>query len=481
MLSQPLVTCLLVVFILLLIIAGFAVAAATATATATTVGGNPSKYWQLDPYGGDHSSGAHWQLNPYGGDHSGGAHWQMEAYGGADDVSADVVAADSGGADVVAATLPACCQTGGGLSNWARNDMHERGATSGMLQAEGAHDTSASDDASAYGGDLSMPKVDGSPDTNWSQFRDYGNGYKVGSENLETKREVKRKVAKRPWQSYETWDALKKDPGASADYFELRTAALNNPEFDWSRVYQSVLPLLDENREYVGVIGIEADGYTLKLLASEASPDAVGEGVSSTYFAGVPAELVAKYAERPALFFFHTHPADERASPLPSSPDLATAIYFAATARFAASAVISRFGVLVYGLAWPAYKSINNAQDWKLALLSYTHDVVASHEAIRSWAWHTLKDYIDFYARMRLIFFSHPSPAMVALSMHAPIMHSLESEVDHEIIDEYSADIAKHIAGKKRRGRRGFKAPLAPGASRDHTWTHDSDVVLKLD
>ena len=461
MIPQSLVTCLLVVFILLLIIAGIAAAAATA------VGGASSNYWQLESYGGD--------------DHSGGVHWQLEPYGGG--ASSTDAAGGAAGTDAAGAASPACCQTGGGLRAWVRRDMHERGAAGGMLLAAGAHDTSggAAGAHDTSGDDLSVPKADDDPDVSWSQFRNYGDKYSIGSENLETKKQAKRKVAKRPWQSYETWDALKRDPGASADYFELRTAALNNPEFDWSRVYQSVLPLLDENREYVGVVGIEADGYTLKLLASEASPDAVGEGVSSTYFAGVPAELVAKYAERPALFFFHTHPADERASPLPSSPDLATAIYFAATARFAASAVISRFGVLVYGLAWPAYKSINNAQDWKLALLSYTHDVVASHEAVRSWAWHTLKDYIDFYARMRLIFYSHPSPAMVALSMHAPIMHSLESEVDHEIIDEYSADIAKHIAGKKRRGRRGFKAPLAPGASQDHTWTHDSDIALKLD
>ena len=447
--DRALVSCLLVVFIILLIIAAAAAsaaasaadAAAESAAAATRVGGD---YWQLD--------------GPFaGGSSSGGGSGKLE----------EPVAANSHRAS--------CCTIGGGIHSWALNDLHTRGATSGMLLAASAHDTGA------RGGDLSVPKPEDDPDNNWANFRNYGTGYSIGSEILETKKTVKRKIAKRPWQSYESWDALKRDPGASADYFELRTAALNNPEFDWSRVYQSVLPLLDENREYVGVVGIEADGYTLKLLASEASPDAVGEGVSSTYFAGVPAELVAKYAERPALFFFHTHPADERASPLPSSPDLATAIYFAATARFAASAIISRFGVLIYGLAWPAYKSINNSQDWKLALLSYTHDVIASHEAIRSWTWHTLKDYIDFYARMRLIFYAHPSPAMVALGMHAPIMHSLESDVDHEIIDEYSADIAKHIAGKKRRGRRGFKSNLAPGASSEHIWTHDEDVHLKLD
>ena len=287
----------------------------------------------------------------------------------------------------------------------------------------------------------------------------------------------KTKKSKKDWQMYQSWDALKKDPGATADYFTARAAALNRPEFDWSGVYASIAPLLDEPREYVGIVGVEADGRTLKLIASEASPDAIGEGVSATYFAGVPAELVAKYADRPALFFFHTHPADERASPLPSSPDLATAIYFGATARYAASAVISRFGVLVYGLGWAGYKAINSATDWKLALLNYTHDVVAANEAVRSWSWHNLQDYTDFYPKMRMFFYAHPSPQMVATSVHPPIMHCLESDIDHTIISEYSADIARHIAGKKKQRKHRMHA------KKHHSliWTHEQPAPITLD
>ena len=273
-------------------------------------------------------------------------------------------------------------------------------------------------------------------------------------------------VPKQHWQLYETWDMLKRDPGASAEYFRTRTAAINNPDFEWGPVHEAIKPMLEENREHIGIIGLKRDGRTLKIIASEASPDEVGVGVSANYFAGVPTELVSKYAERPALFFFHTHPSDERASPLPSSPDLATAIYFGATARFAASVVISRYGILVYGLSWSAYKSINKADDWKLALLNFTHDTIATNEAVRSWGFHTLPDYLQLYARMRLTFYAHPTPAMVATSVQPAIMHSLESEVDHSLIDEYSADIARHIAGKKRprRGR--------PTASKGVQWAH---------
>lgn len=272
---------------------------------------------------------------------------------------------------------------------------------------------------------------------------------------------AKRSAAPEPkqhWQLYQSWDALKKDPGASAEYFRARTAAINNPDFEWGAVLETLRPLLQENREHVGIIGVKRDGRTLRVVASEASPDEVGVGVAPPYFAGVPADLVSKYADRPALFFFHTHPADERASPLPSSPDLATAIYFGATARFAASVVVSRYGVLVYGLSWSAYKSINGAADWKLALLNFTHDVIAANEAVRSWSFHTLPDYLQLYPRMRLTFYAHPSPPMVATSVQPAIMHSLESDVDHSLLDEYSADIARHLAGKNRRRPRGRAA-----------------------
>jgi len=340
-----------------------------------------------------------------------------------------------------------------------------------------ASDASASDATTGGAANKVVSQKIGYDSTHWTVEPDTETRQAEVSTPLKAKKHLP-KPAKKKWQLYKTWDDLKKDPGASADYFAARTATLNNPQFDWSSIYSMLRPLLDEPREYVGVIGVESDGRTLKLVASEASPDAVGEGVSETYFAGVPAELVGKYAERPALFFFHTHPADERASPLPSSPDLATAIYFGATARFAASVVVSRFGVLIYGLGWAGYKAINAATDWKLALLNYTHDVIAANESVRSWSWHNLRDYTDLYSRMRMFFYAHPSPQMVAASIHPPIMHCIESSIDHLIISEYSADISRHLAGKRKKQKHKTRAPKEDKLV---TWTHFREIPLALD
>jgi len=251
------------------------------------------------------------------------------------------------------------------------------------------------------------------------------------------------------WDEYETWEALQKDEDATAAYFKQRAAVLKNPNLDWGPVLADMGPKLKENREYIGIANLDADGRTLRLVASEASPIEIGDIISETSFAGVPSELVEKYASRPGLFLFHTHPSDPRGSPLPSSHDLSTAIHFGATSRFAACAVISRFGVLVHGLDWSSYKAINEAKDWKLALLNLCHDIVAAHETIRSWSEYTIDDYLDFYPRHRLLMFVYPSPEMVGDSHSYSFAWNLESPIDHALITEYSRDIAAHRSSTK--------------------------------
>lgn len=264
-----------------------------------------------------------------------------------------------------------------------------------------------------------------------------------------------KKAAKpnKPWDEYDTWEALQKDEGASAAYFEQRAAVLNNPDLDWGPVLADMGPKLKENREHIGIASLAADGRTLRLVASEVSPLKAGEMESETAFAGVPGELVAKYASRPGLFLFHTHPADPRGSPLPSSHDLSTAIYFGATSRFAACAVISRYGVLVHGLDWSAYKAVNEAKDWKLAVLSLSHDVVAAHEAVRSWSAYTISDYLGFYPRHRLLMFVYPTPEMVGDSRRYSYLWNLETPIDHDLIAEHSKDIADHRSKAKKTSR----------------------------
>jgi len=286
----------------------------------------------------------------------------------------------------------------------------------------------------------------------------------------------KPKTKARHWTSYPTWRELSADKAAAAAYFEQRAAALNQPEFDWGPILRELAPRLAENREYIGLADVGPDGKTLRLSALEASPIEAGTIASDTTFAAVPAEMVMRHAEKPALFMFHTHPADPRGSPLPSSHDLSTAAYLSATGRFAASAVVSRYGVLAYALDWTGYKAVNAARNWDLALSNLTHDIVAAHEAVRSWAPHTLGDYLAFYPRHRLFLATWPSPEMVADGRRT-YLWDLEAPIDYELLAEHAGEATRHrdeasAARRDRAKKKGARsaramAPEAAAAAAD--------------
>lgn len=268
---------------------------------------------------------------------------------------------------------------------------------------------------------------------------------------------------RKPWVKYATWEALRADRGALHAYVAQRAAAIGNPDFDWGPVLAEIGPRLAERREYIGVVNAGRDGRTLQVTQVEASPVAAGEGGGETTFASVPAELVARHGARPGLFLFHTHPDDPRCCPYPSSHDLAAAIYFGTAERFAANAIISRYGVFVYSLDWPAYRAIKAAKDPQLAALNFSHDVVAAHEAVRSWSSWTAAEYLAFYARHRMFINSYPSPQMVGDARRFSYLGDLELPIDHELITDHSADIAAHRrASAKDAEKKRSETSLAP-------------------
>lgn len=254
------------------------------------------------------------------------------------------------------------------------------------------------------------------------------------------------------WTTFKSWRELNKNKVALQAYTHARNRALNNPAFDWRHVMDVIGPLLREKREYIGLINVEPDGRTLKLGDFEASPEGVGESGNPLVFASIPSELVEKYSSRPALFLFHTHPDDPRAGPFPSSHDLSTALHYATRAQFAASVVISRYGPLVYGLDHEGYRAVQSARDWKLAALNLSHDVVAAHEAVRSWSEHSIAEYMAFYARHQMFLFSYPTPELVGDMRRLRLLQTVEHPIDYDLLDEHRSVIEDHTA--RHRGAR---------------------------
>ena len=253
------------------------------------------------------------------------------------------------------------------------------------------------------------------------------------------------------WTSYKTWDDLKNNEDSLNEYLEERTKAINNPNLDWSEVLNVVNPKLKENREYIGIVNIHNNSKKLYISRLEASPTVTNSLDSDTIFANIPEELVSEMCEIPGLFIFHTHPADIRGSPLPSSHDLLTAINLGAVSRYAGSVVISRYGVLVHGLDWNSYKAINSARDWEAVLLNYSFDVISAHESIRSWSNYNLDDYLKFYPRYRMFMFVYPSYEMVGENRKFDFLWNLESPIDNKLIDDLNKEIFIHNSKKNKK------------------------------
>ena len=264
---------------------------------------------------------------------------------------------------------------------------------------------------------------------------------------------------KKPWTQYATWAEMYKDLGAFAEYSRLRADVMTSPKQDWTAVLAEIRPYLDHDREYIGVINLDPDGRTLRIAAFEASPTGIGEGddegPNENYNAGIPEKIVAKYENRPALYLFHTHPNHPRSTTFPSSIDLASSIRLSANMRFAGDVVISRHGAMVVSLSYTGYKSVHAAKNVRLALANLVHDVVAAHEAVRSWSLFTIDEYFQFYPRHRLTCLVFPTAEMVADSHQNKYETDLESPVDHELMQINRDEMMKSRSDRKSR-RRGY-------------------------
>lgn len=247
------------------------------------------------------------------------------------------------------------------------------------------------------------------------------------------------------WTKFKTWNELKKNKDATKEYLHDREYVLRNPNLDWSRVQKLMIPKLKDDSEYIGSIDLAVDGKSLEVSSIYKSPLINNTIKSETTFGAVPNNLLTKVGEKPSLFMFHTHPDDPRCCPLPSSHDLSTAIYYGATGRFAASVIISAYGIIIYGInnnVINTFNSQTSKHDWELCLLNYSHDVVAAHESMRSWSKYNAQDYINFYKRYRMFFYIYPSSQFVA--WHDDIISSLKAPIDHEIIQQHTEDIMIH-------------------------------------
>lgn len=261
--------------------------------------------------------------------------------------------------------------------------------------------------------------------------------------------------SKQHWTLFDNWDKLKNNAAAQKEYIKEKNEIIDNPNLDWSDVINEISPKLEETREYIGIINIKKGTNKLYIKKMEGSPTTSSDEKNATTFASIPSSLVNKYANIVGLFMFHTHPLDIRGSPLPSSYDLSAALYFGSISRFAASIIISRYGVLMYGLSPMGYKFLTKSKDYNLAVLNLSFDIIAAHESIRSWSKWKLEEYVNFYRRYKMFMYVFPSSEYVADNIKYDYEWSLTNPISHELIIDHYEDINSYL----KNSRNGFIRP----------------------
>lgn len=256
-------------------------------------------------------------------------------------------------------------------------------------------------------------------------------------------------VNEKLWNEYDNWEDVEANPAALKKYVELKKAALAYPDFDWSKVIAVSDKMRKSNYEYIGHIDVEKDGKTLYISNSEKSEDEGKVKKNSNVYASISLDILNRNISKPAMFIFHNHPDSHLCDQLPSTNDLLVAIYLAATNRFVANVLISRYGVIVYTVDSVKIKQIHTG-NFDLNLANYSYDILSVNESSRSFTNYTIQDRLNFYKTYGLMLAIYPSSEFVALMRKNPIYSNmLDRDIDHELIAIYSKEIEKIKKNKK--------------------------------
>lgn len=245
------------------------------------------------------------------------------------------------------------------------------------------------------------------------------------------------------WTDYKTWEEVEKDDVALKQYLNLKKSALDFPNFNWDKVLAESLKMRKSNHEFIGHIDVEDDGTTLYISSAEKSEEEGSVKGNSNVYASISLNLLNKNIKKPAMFLFHNHPDSSACDQMPSTNDLLVAIYLAATNRFIANVMISRYGIFMYTVDTFKLHQIHSG-NWELNLANYSFDIASSHECKRSYRKYRLEDRLDFYKTYGMMMSVFPSSELTATIRKNPLYsYSLDKFVDHELLNTYSEEISK--------------------------------------
>ena len=244
---------------------------------------------------------------------------------------------------------------------------------------------------------------------------------------------------KKRWTRYSKWPDLVDDKGAWDQYWVERGEALQL-KLDWSNVRATLMPKVHDNREWAGRINI-VKGKP-KVVEMVPSPFKIGEGVDPRIArAFVPGELVSRLVNKPAMYFFHTHPGDGVGSGIPSAADIGTALLYTYRGWGAGHLVVSNSGIVVYGAGDGYLKEVWNSQHPHYTAMRRAFDVLTAMMGRRSWGWWKIRDIETMLANFKVSFVAFPTD-VYAHDYYATVYRS-SGPTDFELLEAYREDLAR--------------------------------------
>ena len=183
------------------------------------------------------------------------------------------------------------------------------------------------------------------------------------------------------WQKIRTWPELRADTVAMGSFMIDRRRVLSalgvikyrRPPgvpamkgIDWGKLHKELLPLAKKEETWFGNINIVPHGDKFKAVVVHKVRD--GEDAPSAF---------KEMSDTPSMLSFHTAPGDTCASMFPTGQDYALSVVNGYGGRFAANIVVSKYGLVAYGLNGRLIRHIWDgiAPDYQ-SFLSYLQSLV---------------------------------------------------------------------------------------------------------
>jgi hypothetical protein len=266
------------------------------------------------------------------------------------------------------------------------------------------------------------------------------------------------------WTTYKTWKDLAGTP-AYRQYWQERTEVLKNYPTEWGRVREQLKAALSDSREWAGSINITGAGRSPSVVSKIPSPFAVGEAVEHGASAVIPADVVAKASETPAMFFFHTHPT--ATSPLISSIDASAAVLGCYLGHHAAHLVVSPDAIIMYGLLPATLARIWGDPNPHVAAERKSYDVYSAVEGLRSYgAYYSARDLAGIMERMGLLYVVYPLDSFVRVAYSNVFIPQQSVNTDEARRQLARVEAAQAGAGNPRRAASDQRRPASDSQSR---------------